>query len=72
MIITCPCEKKQFKIDSSLIPQEGRELQCGSCERIWFYKPENDSKVPLTLNENTSLDKVEPDIDRKDKNEAKQ
>ena len=69
MIITCPCEKKQFKIDSSLIPQEGRELQCGSCERIWFYKPENDSKVPLTLNENTSLDKVEPDIDRKDKNE---
>ena len=33
MIITCPCEKKQFEIDSSLIPQEGRELQCGSCEK---------------------------------------
>ena len=52
MIITCPCEKKQFKIDSSLIPQEGRELQCGSCERVWFYKPKNESEAPLTLNEN--------------------
>ena len=69
MIITCPCEKKQFKIDSSLIPQEGRELQCGSCERVWFYKPENDSEAPLTLKENTSAYKVEPDIEIKDKNE---
>ena len=69
MIITCPCEKKQFNIDSSLIPQEGRELQCGSCERVWFYKPENESEVPLTLNENASVDKVEPDIEIKDKNE---
>ena len=69
MIITCPCEKKQFKIDSSLIPKEGRELQCGSCERVWFYKLENESEVPLTLNENASVDKVEPDIEIKDKNE---
>ena len=69
MIITCPCEKKQFKIDSLLIPQEGRELQCGSCERVWFYKPENESEVPLTLNENVSVDKVEPDNEIKDKNE---
>ena len=69
MIITCPCEKKQFKIDSSLIPQEGRELQCGSCERVWFYKPENESEVPITLNENTNTNKVQPDIEIKDKNE---
>ena len=60
MIITCPCEKKQFKIDSSLIPQEGRELQCGSCERVWFYKPKNESEAPLTLNENISENKIEP------------
>ena len=69
MIITCPCEKKQFKIDSSLIPQEGRELQCGSCEKVWFYKPENESEVPLTLNENSSVDKIEFDIEINDKNE---
>ena len=69
MIITCPCEKKQFKIDSSLIPLEGRELQCGSCERVWFYKPESESNVPLTLNENASIDKADPYIEIKDKNE---
>ncbi|WP_440915688.1 zinc-ribbon domain-containing protein [Candidatus Pelagibacter sp.] len=59
MIITCPCEKKQFKIDSSLIPNEGRELQCGSCEKVWFYKPQNESEAPLTLNNNISINNTE-------------
>ena len=68
MIITCPCEKKQFKIDDSLIPLEGRELQCGSCERVWFYKPKNESKDPLTLNENISVNKIEPVIETNDIN----
>ena len=68
MIITCPCEKKQFKIDDLLIPQEGRELQCGSCERVWFYKPKNESKDPLTLNENISVNKIEPVIETNDIN----
>ena len=68
MIITCPCEKKQFKIDSSLIPQEGRELQCGSCERVWFYKPKIESETPLTLNENIFENKIEPAIEKNDKN----
>ena len=68
MIITCPCEKKQFKIDSSLIPYEGRELQCGSCERVWFYKPQNESNDPLTLNENISVKKIEPVIETNDIN----
>ena len=68
MIITCPCEKKQFKIDSSLIPQEGRELQCGSCEKVWFYKPKIESETPLTLNENIFENKIEPAIEKNDKN----
>ena len=58
MIITCPCEKIQFKIDSSLIPNEGRELQCGSCEKVWFYKPQNESEAPLKLNNNISENKT--------------
>ena len=68
MINTCPCEKKQFKIDSSLIPQEGRELQCGSCERVWFYKPKNENEALLTLNENVFENKIEPAIETNDKN----
>jgi len=68
MIITCPCEKKQFKIDSSLIPVEGRELQCGSCEKVWFYKPQNESEAPLTLNNNVSTNKKEQNNDVIEKN----
>ena len=68
MIITCPCEKKQFKIDESLIPYEGRELQCGTCERVWFYKPEYEKDESLTLNENITKDKSEQSTEKKDKN----
>ena len=66
MIITCPNCNKQFKIDNSLIPDEGRDLQCGSCNHIWFYKTEDKSEPPLTLNETVSEKKVEIEI--KDKN----
>ena len=68
MIITCPCEKKQFEIDSSLIPQEGRELQCGSCEKVWFYIPKNESEAALILNENNSENEINPAIETNDKN----
>ena len=67
MIITCPNCNKQFKIDNSLIPDEGRDLQCGSCNHVWFYNLENESEAPLTLNENITESKVEPDIEPKDK-----
>ena len=68
MIITCPNCNKKFKIDISLIPDEGRDLQCGSCEKVWFYKPKDESKAPLTLNENISENKIEPAIETNDKN----
>ena len=51
MIITCPNCNKQFKINNSLIPDEGRDLQCGSCNHIWFYKIEEENNVALKLNE---------------------
>ena len=68
MIITCPNCEKQFKIDKSLIPNEGRDLQCGSCEHVWFYKLDNESEAPLTLDKNVSESKVEVNIELKDKN----
>ena len=37
MIIICPNCKKQFEIDSSLIPEKGRLLKCGSCDHTWFF-----------------------------------
>ena len=70
MIITCPNCNKQFKIDNALIPQEGRELQCGACNKVWFYKIENESETPLKSKENISVKKVEPNIKKKEKNIA--
>ena len=38
MIITCiNCDKK-FNVNSELIPDQGRTIQCGSCSHIWFFK----------------------------------
>ena len=47
MIITCPCNKKKFTIDDSLIPVEGRNLKCGTCDRVWFYKIEYKTPEPI-------------------------
>ena len=45
MIIECPKCNKKFQIDQNLIPNNGRMLQCGSCEHNWFFKFENENKV---------------------------
>ena len=68
MIITCPNCKKKFNIDPTLVPEDGRDLQCGSCNHVWFYKAEDERESPLTLNENISKDKVELDTETIDKN----
>ena len=55
MIIECPCKKKKFNIDINLIPAEGRNLQCGSCDRVWFYKKEDPIPEPLQINEDIAI-----------------
>jgi predicted Zn finger-like uncharacterized protein len=68
MIITCPnCEKK-FQIDPALMPENGRDLQCGSCNHAWFYKPENQIEAPLSLNENTFVKIEKTKIETEDQN----
>ena len=49
MIISCPNCKKQFKINLSLIPDNGRDVKCGSCDHVWFYIIEDDKKELLPL-----------------------
>ena len=60
MIITCPNCKKKFNIDLTLIPDDGRDLKCGSCNYDWFYKVEDVNSTPLTLNENIDNSQIEP------------
>jgi predicted Zn finger-like uncharacterized protein len=68
MIIKCPnCEKK-FQIDPALVPEKGRDLQCGSCNHAWFYKPENESEASLVLNENTFANKEKTQIETENEN----
>ena len=68
MIITCPNCNKQFKIDSSLIPNEGRDLQCGSCNYIWFYNIEEENSKTLQLKEEI----VKKEIETKTENEEEE
>ena len=52
MIITCPSCNKKFNVDASLIPQNGRTLQCGFCEHKWFFKTENTEEEIQVLEKN--------------------
>jgi len=68
MIIDCINCPKKFEVNSSLIPENGRTIKCGSCNHVWFYKPQidtqndeaisdvnenqNDSEVDISLTNN--------------------
>ena len=52
MIITCPSCNKKFNVDASLIPQEGRTLQCGFCDHKWFFKKQNTEEELKVLEKN--------------------
>ena len=63
MIITCPACQKKFKLDNNLLPENGRNLQCGSCDYKWFFK-ENDKEeiVEKPLEINLTKDEVVDEI----------
>ena len=70
MIIDCPSCKKKFKIDDSLIPAKGRNLQCGSCNYSWFYKIEAKPSEQIILTEDVN-DKNHKTFDENNDKEIK-
>jgi predicted Zn finger-like uncharacterized protein len=73
MIITCPNCNKQFKIDNSLIRDEGRDLQCGSCDHIWFYNIQEKNNEVLELKQEIISEDIETKVvNKEDKIEEKQ
>ena len=66
MIINCPNCNKQFKISSSLMPDNGRHVKCGSCDHIWFHKIEDniDNKIVDNINEPNDVS-LQKDIENK-------
>ena len=68
MIITCEKCSKSFNIQDSLIPNEGRELQCGSCSYKWFFKNSENTitfknHISETLSKDDKLDNYNANID---------
>jgi len=70
MIITCEQCYKKFEIESKLIPEKGRLLQCSSCNLKWFYKKEilEENKVVLE-EQNIKSENIDPII--KETNDVK-
>ena len=71
MIITCPNCNKQFKIDNSLIPDEGRDLQCGSCNHIWFYNILEKNNEVLELKKEIISENIETNTKNKVKKDLR-
>jgi len=74
MIITCNNCNKQFNLDSDLVPNKGRLLQCAGCNHKWFFKKEilentvnpiiedidNDNVSVFDQNNTTNNDEINP------------
>ena len=59
MIISCEKCSKKFNLEDNLIPNEGRELQCGICNHKWFFKIHgNKIKLENELHKKSSVENV--------------
>ena len=79
MIINCINCKKKFEVNSSLIPENGRTIQCGVCNHIWIYKPKinvshdgTNSEIinPSSIEEKAQIEnEILPDQDKSPSND---
>jgi predicted Zn finger-like uncharacterized protein len=58
MRLICPNCDAQYEVDASLIPLDGRDVQCSDCGHVWFQYP--DGAEP-DLPEDSWPDVAEPD-----------
>ena len=59
MIIECINCNKKFSVNSELIPDNGRNIQCGSCNHLWFFKKNTqieNTQNKTKVNENTEIE----------------
>tara|TARA_Y100000816_G_scaffold245411_1_gene193403 strand:+ start:2402 stop:2872 length:471 start_codon:yes stop_codon:yes gene_type:complete len=68
MIIQCiNCDKK-FLVNSKLIPDKGRTIQCGSCNHVWFYVPQKEKYEDQSI-EDKNKKILDQDLITKETNE---
>ena len=70
MIIECINCNKKFNVDADLIPKQGRQIQCGSCEQIWHFKIESSLKEPLILDDENNQKNISIAKDTKEITES--
>ena len=68
MIITCPSCQKKFKLDNNLLPENGRTLQCGSCDYKWFFKKDDkdvivEKLLELTQTKDEVVDEIKVNLE---------
>jgi len=67
MRLICPNCAAQYEVDASMIPPEGRDVQCSSCGHTWFQNPDEAEEMladELGVTEHAaSFDPVEPETD---------
>jgi predicted Zn finger-like uncharacterized protein len=68
MIINCVNCNKKFEVNSSLIPEKGRTIQCGSCNHTWFFNPIIEA-TPQVLLEKNIIEKIQGSEIKKEKRE---
>ena len=66
MIIECINCSKVFEVNSELIPENGRNIQCGSCNHVWFYNPKI-SNFKKEKNQDTKIDNLKKTFNEENK-----
>jgi predicted Zn finger-like uncharacterized protein len=78
MRLICPNCDAQYEVDDSVIPKDGRDVQCSSCGQTWFQKSAAqmvaDGEIPETVEPPTPAEEPAPEpeasIDSEDLAEA--
>ena len=60
MIITCPSCDKKFNVDATLIPNEGRTLQCSFCKKKWYFKLDDKKPENEYIKKDIKIKKINP------------
>ena len=58
MIIVCVNCTKKFNVNSDLIPINGRQIKCGSCNYSWYFKTQDIKFETLIHNKKNHLEEV--------------
>jgi predicted Zn finger-like uncharacterized protein len=59
MIINCINCNKKFNVNDELIPVNGRQIACGSCNHSWYFQVDkNTEKTSLTQSVSVAQDEI--------------